>query len=242
VLLTTALDEYGLLLRRRTTAAEGQPAAAGLAALREFLIDFSGYESAGQVTTADLFLFLLDYYPAEEEPDPAVAAALLEVTANFARWLLEREFRGPAEFLVAEPRLREDLPRVALAFQALRAHARRDDLAPPLELLNEEQADAVASVTSGVHRLARLDQVDYPASEEDRFLVTRVEPDALTLTSPGREALAEGPLGPVPLPEGIAEHLRAGDTIHAELAPGTDGWEVLDVFSVRPVGYPGPQP
>lgn len=235
--LETALDEFGLLQRRRHRGDEGRQTVAALAALREYLLDYSAYGDSTEVTASDLFTFLLEYYPAEEEPDAEVAVNLLEVAAAFALWLVERGERALAPFAVAADRLRDDLPRVLEALALLKEHSRRDDLAPPVLLTDEEDEQPVGAAGSGVNRVMRLDQIDYAAAEEEYYTVRTVEGASITLHSAEREALGEGPAGPVPLPPRAAELLRANDIIHAEIAPGPQGWELLEVFGIRPGGY-----
>lgn len=235
--LTQALDEYELLQRRRQRGDEGRLVAAALAALRDFLVAYSGYEATEDIRPADLFSFLLDYYPSEEEPDPTVALTLLDVAAGFARWLIEREERNLTPFAAAEFSLRDDLPRVLEAYLLLKEHAGRDSLSPPAAVTDEEGEQELAEVATQYQRIARLDQVDYAASEQDYYTVDRLEDGGLFLSSPAREALQEGPAGPVSVPAAAAERLRPGDIIHAEIAPGSAGWELLEVFGVRPGGY-----
>jgi len=234
--LAAALDEYSLNLRRTRHGADRAVAEAALAALREYLLDYCGHDELAGVTAEDLFAFLLDYSPAEEEPHPEQAAALLEAAAGFAAWVIDRGDRALAPFAAARGRLEEDLPRAAAAYLALRDHARRDDLSTPVEAAPEEQPEAVATADSGLHRLARLDQIRYEEADNDRFTLVRVAPEGLTLTSPGRAVLGLGDAMPVRVPAEAAALLRSGDTLHAEIAPGPDGWELLDVFSVRPGG------
>ena len=57
--LEHALDEFSLLLRRRHRGEEGRRATASLAALREFLRDYSAYEDTEEIRSDDLFTFLL---------------------------------------------------------------------------------------------------------------------------------------------------------------------------------------
>src|SRR5688500_3578013 len=80
--LDQALDEYGLRQRRLHTGDEAQVTSVALEALREFLMDHSGYEETHQITPRDFFSFLLDYYPSEEEPEEGVAEKLLETAAD----------------------------------------------------------------------------------------------------------------------------------------------------------------
>lgn len=235
--VTQALDEYELLQRRRIHGDEAQLQAVAVAALREFLVDYSGYDETGEITPSDLFNFLLDYYPSEEEPDATVGMALLETTAGFARWLVERDERGLAPFVTAEFSLRDDLPRVLEVYRLLKVHAQRDSLTPPAGITDEEGEEVLAEVATQYQKLARLDQVDYTAAEQDQFTVARVDEGALYLRSDAREVLGQGLAGPVLVPVEAAKLLRPDDKIHAEVAPGSTGWELLDVFGVRPGGY-----
>ena len=240
--LSQALDEYDLLRRRRQRGDEGRLSAAALVALRDYLVDYSGYEDTADLRASDLFAFLLDYYPSEEEPDAAVAMSLLEVSAAFARWLIERDERALVPFAAAEFSLRDDLPRVLEAYRLLKEHTDRDSLSPPASVTTEEGEEEVAEVATQYQRIARLDQVDYGAAQQDYYRVARIEDGALFLTSGGREALGEGEAGPLRVPVEASERLRPDDTIHAEIAPGTTGsvgepWELLEVLGVRPGGY-----
>jgi hypothetical protein len=230
--IQTALDEFGLLQRRRHRGDRGQVNAAALGALGEYLIGYSGYEDSESITPEDLLEFLLEYYPAQEEPDPDVALNLLEVAGEFSLWLLERGERGTATFAADLERLRVDIPRVFEALVLLREYVRKDDLAPPV--MAEEAGQLVGELGSGVDRVARLDQLDYTQAETDDYHVARVDEGALELASPTREALGIGPASPVTVPPAAAERLRTGDRIQAEIAPGPAGWELLEIFGIRP--------
>lgn len=235
--LASALDEFDLQQRRMHRGDEGRLAATALLALREFLVDYSGYADTREISPKDLFTFLLDYYPSEEEADADVARKLLEVVGAFALWIVERRERSLAPFLAVEERLKQDLPRTLEALKLLRDHTRRDDLTPPAELVDEEEEEQVGAIGSGVNRVARLDEIDYPSAEQDYWTVQRVEGATVALQSPQREALSEPPAAPVQVPEEAAKRLRAGDIIHCEIAPGPAGWELLEVFGIRPGGY-----
>jgi hypothetical protein len=235
--LSQALDEFDLQQRRRRQGPEARLAATALSALREFLADYSGFDETSEISPRDLYTFLLEYYPSEEEPDAEVAMALLDGAEHLALWLVERGERSLAPFIAAAERLKTDLPRVLEAQERLREHGRRDDLAPPAELLDEEDSEPVGAIGSGVNRVARLDQIDYPAAQQDYWTIRRVETSALSLQSPQREALGEPPAEPVVVPAEAAGLLRAGDIIHCEIAPGPGGWELLEVFGIRPGGY-----
>ena len=232
--LDQALDEFGLEQRRRHRGEEGRRTAAALAALQEFLIDYSGFTETTEIQPADLLQFLLEYYPAEEEPTVEVALALLEVSAGFALWLTERGERQLAPFYAMRERLQRDLPRVLEALDLLKRHAHRDDLTMPMEVSEDGEEQPLGTLSSGAERVARLDQIDYTAAEQDYYRVARVTEGALVLRSEARDALGEGAAEPVTVPLEASERLRPGDIIHAEIAPGPAGWELLEVFGIRP--------
>lgn len=235
--LEAALDEFELHQRRRYRGEEGQTNALALAALREFLIEDTGHLETAEITPRDLYRFLFEYYPAQEDADPEVGEILLEAVAALAEWLVERGERGLAPVVARDAQLREDVPRILEAQALLMAHARRDDLRAEAEITEEEGEEAVGSVTSGVDRVARLDQINYDEAQLEYFTVQRIADASLSLTSVERDVLSEGPAEPVAVPARAAELLHAGDIIHAEIAPGPAGWELLEVFGVRPGGY-----
>jgi hypothetical protein len=235
-----ALDAFDLLQRRKHRGPEGRLASTALSALREYLVEYSGTEDTERLTPRDLYEFLLEYYPDQEEPDPEVALSLMETVAAFARWLLERGERALTEFVASEDRLREALPRALEALALLKAHSRRDDLTTSIDVAtgdDEEDAGEIGTMTAGAQRVARLDEIDYAAGEEDHFILRSVAPGALSLSSPQRETLGDAPLTPVRVPAEASGLLRVGDIIHAEIAPGPDGWELLEVFGIRPGGF-----
>jgi hypothetical protein len=232
--LASALDEFSLRERRRGQGEEGRPARFALAALREYLLDHSGFEESGELRPEDFLDFLFAYYPAQEEPESTVALSLLDASAAFSRWLAEHGDHALHGFAALEERLREEIPRAIEVRELLHAHAHREDLGGSAYLAETENESPVGALETGLDRIARPGEVDYPAAEEDYFTVREVSGSALTLTSPQREALGEPPLGPVPVPAQAAERLRPGDILHAEIAPGPDGWELLEVLSLRP--------
>jgi hypothetical protein len=235
--LDAALDEFGLLERRRHRGEMGGEGAAALAALREYLADYSGYQETTQITPRDMLDFLLEYYPSQEETEPNVALALLGAAAGFALWLVERGERNLAPFAAREEDLRRDLPRALNALALLKEHARREDLRTDLEATTENGDEAPASIGSGLDRMARLDEIAYAAAEEEYYRVEEVRRDRLVLSSSERAALGQEPVEAVMVPAAAAELLRPGDIIHAEIAPGPEGWELLEVFGIRPGGY-----
>ncbi|MFN3651124.1 MAG: hypothetical protein ACK47B_16235 [Armatimonadota bacterium] len=236
--LETALDEFETAQRRKLRGEEGRPAALALDALREFLLEQAGREETGQLTTEDLRAFVLEHYPSQEEPEGEVALLLLRTTRQFAEWLLERGERSPAQFLAGAERLERELPRVMEALAVLREHTAQTRFGGAVEVAAGEEEEApTAAMTAGVDRVVELDRIDYAAAQLDYFTVERVSPGALALRSSSRELLAEGLAEPVAVPEQAAELLRAEDIIYAEIAPVPDGWEMLEVFGVRPGGF-----
>jgi hypothetical protein len=235
--LSTALDEYELLQRRRHRGEAGQQTALALSALREYLVDDSGLETTEGVTSDHLFSFLLEYYPSQEEPEPVVALALLDASAGFARWLLERGERAVARFAGSEERLKQDLPRVMDALALLREYTGKDELRSSVEVSEEEETGPIGAMSSGLDRVVRLDQVDYLAAQMDYFTLRSVSDGSLSLEASSREILGEGPAEPVPVPPAVTALLRPGDILYAEIAPGPAGWELLEVFGIRPGGY-----
>lgn len=237
--LETALDEFGLLQRRRYRGDEAQLNALALSAVREYLLDYASLETTEALSQDDLFSFLLEYYPSQEEPETDVALKLLDVCSGFAKWLLERDERVLATFALAEERLRLDLPRVLDALVVLREHAHRDDVSNPIAVMNAEQDEdnGLGEMTGGLDRLMQLDEVDYDAAQMDYFTVESVGKTSLALQSSSREILQEGVADPVFVPARVSELLRPGDIVYAEIAPRKTGWEVLEVFGIRPGGY-----
>jgi hypothetical protein len=235
--IEVALEEFGLQERRRGRGEVAAQTAAARGALREYLVDYAGYRDTTEITPRDLMDFLLDYYPSQEEPDAEVALALLGASAGLALWLVERGERDLALFAAREEDLRRDLPRVLGALSLLKDHARREDLETHLEAGPESDNGASATLGAGLDRVARLDEVRYAAAEEEYYTVTEVAELALSLQSAEREALGQPAAAPVAVPAAASELLRPGDIIHAEIAPGPVGWELLDVFGIRPGGY-----
>jgi transcriptional regulator with XRE-family HTH domain len=237
--LKTALDEYALLLRRRARDRDLARQEAALGALREYLSDYAGREETQELLPADLTHFLVEYYPSQEEPDAEVAATLLEVSADFGEWLLERGERSLRPFVAKRERLAADLRRTLEAFQILREDLSSRELETPTLLDGEEdeQETPIGAIGTGLSRVADLHLIDYPSAEEERFRVLVAKPGALTLHSTARAVLGQAPAEPVRVPAGVAERLRPDDILHAEIAPGPEGWELLEVFGVRPGGY-----
>jgi hypothetical protein len=232
--LDTALNEYELLERRRKRGEEAQIVQLGMAALREYLLTYSELVDTTELREDTFFEFLFDYYPREEDPEPEVGAVLLEVIAGFALWLLERDVRSQTRFVAAAESLRKEVPRALAALAALREHVSRDSLGAGVEAEFEEGDEEPAVASTGLDRIARLDELDYDAAQEEYFHVRQITSGGLMLYSVEREALGEGLAGPVRLPVEAASLLRVGDIIRAEIAPAADGWELLEVFSVRP--------
>lgn len=232
--LTSALEEYGATRRRRAAGEEGRALGLALDALKEYLVEASGYPDTESVSPEDLLDFLFDYYPEEVPPDPAVARILTEVCLGFAEWLLERGDRRFATVVAKAESLREEVPRVIEALALLQEHIARNDLGGSVLAAPEDREEAAAELSAGLDRIAALDRIDYAAAEEEYFRVEAVEEGIVRFQSPERDALGEPPLEVGTLPRAALDLLRPGDTLHAEFAPGPAGWELLEVFGIRP--------
>lgn len=232
--IEAALGEFVGQARRRDQGEGAVGFAAAVDSLREYLLDYAGLEETGAISPEDLTAFLLEYYPSQEEPDSDVAAVLLQVTSAFALWLVERGERRLDPFLAAEERLRENLARVLGALALLKDYTHRDDLGPPVVVTSEDDGAEAGLLDSGLNRVARLDRHDYASADQDYFTVRSVREGSVTLHSAQRQALGEQAIEWVDVPPAAASLLRAGDIIHAEFAPGPEGWELLEIFGIRP--------
>ncbi len=242
--LAELLTDHDLNIRRRHQGDDGRRLALAFAALREYLLEYAGLIETEQVTSAELFQFLLDYYPGQEEPETEVALALLDVAAGLSRRLLELGDRGTLLFAETEDLLRSELPRVIEALRLLREYTRRNDvrsemgLAMPAEEGEEDEESIVAAATGGLDLVQDLEAVRFEEAQMDYFTVLRVDDSEaegrLALASSSREILGEGIADPVRVPTAAAKLIRANDILYAEIAPGRDGWELLGAFALRP--------
>ncbi|MBM3459163.1 MAG: hypothetical protein FJX77_11600 [Armatimonadetes bacterium] len=239
--LQQALDEFELLQRRRLSGTDREITVTAVRALREYLLDHVGLEQAGELEDWNLYEFLLDYYPSQEQPELEPALFLLRTAAAFSRWLIERGERATAPFLEASDRLAADLPRTLRALELLQEHTRRDDLRSELDLEEPDEegegSHPLGVLSAGLDRVARPGELDYDRAEEDYFAIRDVGAGFFTLSSDSLLALGQESLGPVRAPEAATAELRPGDLFHAEVAPGRDGWQVIEVFGIRPGGY-----
>ncbi len=235
--LEASLDEFELLQRRRLSGMDRELVVTALAALKEYLLEHVGLEETSELEDWNLFEFLLDYYPSQEEPDEGPALFLLDTASALSRWLVERGERGTALFLAAADRLREDLPRVFRALALLKDHTHPEDLGMSVDVGEEEEGAPLGTLSSGVERVARPGEVDYNRAEEDHFTIVATAQASVTLHSDALEALGQGTLGPVQMPAAAAALLRPADILHAEVAPGRNGWELIGAFGIRPGGY-----
>jgi hypothetical protein len=243
--IESAIRQY--LVERKETAPREQLELeiAALARLQEYLTSDEALDTAQAVKAGDLLAFIRSWYRDGDGVTPASALQHVAAVAGFAAWL-DRQFThlpsGPES---ASPRpaiapvlapLEETLPRVARAAELLRQYARREDLAPQLELRTEDGGSPLG-LLGGATRVMRPAEIDYSRAEEDTFVVSRVDERSVTLVSPAREQLGEGAAEPVVVPAAVARLLREGDILHAEIAPASTEWEILHVETIYPGGW-----
>ncbi|MBI3910965.1 MAG: hypothetical protein HY320_08535 [Armatimonadetes bacterium] len=239
--LDAALEAFGRELPGRRTAKERRAGGMAVAVLREFLVDYAGLGAAEELRAADVQELMLDSILRDPDATPAAAAELAATLAQFAVWAA----RQPG-FCVADEvpplieRLRDDVPRVLTAASALQAGLVGEGETGGAIEITDEKGIVLGSLAAGVGRILRPRTIDYRRSEEDWFLVERIEGDQLTLQSVTGGYLGEGARGPVPVPAEAAEALRPGDVLLAEIAPAGDGWELINLVAAYPGGYGWP--
>jgi hypothetical protein len=243
--IRSAIQQYLVGQKEIAPRAQVEFEIAVLGRLEGYLADEITTVAASELRSADLLAFVRNWYREGDAVTPETAQRLMGAIVGFARWL-DRQF-APAivDAPPLSPRpgvalelasLEQDLPRAAQAAEALRRYARREDLAPQLEVETEESRSPLGLLTGGATRVMRPAEVDYARAEEDTFQVTEVGECAVALLSPARVQLGEGPATPVAVPAAVARLLRVGDILHVEIAPTATGWEILHLETVYPGG------
>jgi hypothetical protein len=208
--------------------------------LLEFLGDYAALQQLEALTLGDLEEFFLDWYLRQPGVDAEFAMTLLEAVRGWLGWT--DELYGMAHGVVFQPlyeRLREDLPRILEAWTILAEGLRQTQEEEAREAGLEDMTPAATTtlISSGLSRVVRLEEVDYSAAREDYFRIESVGEASLMLQSPSGRELGEAPVGPVRVPEAVAELLHVGDMLYVEVAPGPAGWEILEIERVLPGGY-----
>jgi hypothetical protein len=213
---------------------------AALDLLLEFLAEYASLETTEALQLADLEEFFIDGYVGRSDPEAAAAELVLDTVGDWLEWSHARSpWALHAQFQPLQARLSEDLPRVLEAWQILADAVTRARLDDAAEASLTDQASNLEErlLSAGLDRILHVQEIDYGAAREDHFRVERLEAAALVLRSPSGAALGEEPIGPVRVPERVAELLRPGDILHLEVAPRATGWEILEITQVLPHGY-----
>jgi hypothetical protein len=238
--LRESIEQYRQELEAAAESPEPDARTVALELLQEFLGDYASLQTRDALSAADLEEFFVDWYLRRPGAEATFAVTLLETVRDWLEWSDREALPGLSDrFQPLYERLREDLPRVLEAWEIL-AQELRQAQADEAEEAGLEDLPALPSaglVSSGLNRIIRPEEIDYSAAREDYFRIETVEESSLTLQSPTGAELGEGAIGPVPVPERVAELLRAGDILYAEVAPGRQGWEILEIAQVLPGGY-----
>jgi hypothetical protein len=104
----------------------------------------------------------------------------------------------------------------------------------PVEM--EQRGTPLGLLSTGLSRVVRLAELDYARAEEDTFEVVAMDDRSVSLLSPARTQLGEGPAEPVAVPAPAVRWLRVGDVLHVEIAPAAEGWEIVHAETVFPGG------
>lgn len=238
--LREAIEEFQQQFDVDVRTGERDTRVVALDLLLEFLGDYAALQQLEALTNGDLEEFFLDWYLRQPGVDAEFAVTLLDAVRAWLGWSDERyRMQHGAMFQDLYERLREDLPRILEAWTILAEgleQAQEDD-AREAGLEELTPAATTSLISSGLNRVLRPDEVDYSAAREDYFRIERVDETALVLQSPSGRELGEPPIEPVRVPEAVAERLRPGDQLYAEVAPGSAGWEILEVGRLLPGGY-----
>jgi len=242
--LETAIQQYLTQLKEDAPRDRVEFDLAVLARLQEFLEGDPRIERAESITGADLRAFVSAWLRSDEAVTPAAAGRLVATLVGLASWL-DRQLASRLDATQTGIRtalgpdlqtLAEELPRAARAEEVLSRHVHRGDLGEAIPVGDVPGGSPLGTISAGISRVIRPAEVDYAHAEEDKFRVIEVGERSVTLLSPSREQLGEGPVGPVLVPARAARLLRAGDILHVEIAPTAAGWEILNVESVIPGG------
>ncbi len=209
-----------------------------LARLQEYLEGDALGEPREVIKPDDLRAFFRDWYRQDEDVTPEATERLGAALLGFARWLDNRADDSSAQstHVAAMAPLADALPRTARIAALLRRHARREDLGEAIPVEEAAGGSPLGTISGGVNRVIRPEEIDYARAEEDTFTVAAIDERSVSLLSPSRAQLGEGVAGPVAVPVRVARLLRVGDVLHGEIAPTRDGWEVLNIETVYPGG------
>jgi hypothetical protein len=248
--LESAVQQY-LIERKRTTSREDlEFELAVLARLQEFLEGEPAMESVAALRAADLRAFVGHWFRSAEDITPDAARGLGAAVGGFAGWL-DRQSVAPSDDQPEDQvidhsdrpmlapsllSLEDELPRAVRIADFLRRHVHRNDLPDSIPLEEAPGGSPLGTISAGISRVVRPEEIDYTRAEEDTFRVTAVSERSVSLISPAREQMGEGPAAPVAVPARAARLIRVDDILHIEIAPSAAGWEILNVEAVIPGG------
>jgi hypothetical protein len=238
--LRESIEQYQQQFDVDVRSGERSEQVVALDLLIEFLGDYAALQQLEALTLTDLEEFFVDWYLRQPGVSAEFAVTLLDAVRAWLGWTDEAYRMQHGEmFQPLYERLREDLPRILEAWTTLAERLRLAQEEEAIEAGLEDLTPAATTslISSGLNRVVRPDEVDYSAAREDYFRIVSVDEASLMLQSPSGSELGEAPVGPVRVPEAVAELLRVGDLLYVEVAPGPAGWEILEIARALPGGY-----
>jgi hypothetical protein len=248
--LESAVQQY-LIERKETTSREDlEFELAVLARLQEFLESEPAVENVEALRTSELRAFIGHWFRSAEAISPESARDLAAAVVGFAGWLDCRSGADSSDVpngrgidqsdrpMLAPPlvSLEDELPRAVRIADLLRRHVHRNDLPDSIPLEEAPGGSPLGTIGAGISRVVRPEEIDYSRAEEDTFRVAAVNERSISLVSPARAQMGEGPAAPVAVPVRAARLIRVDDILHVEIAPSAAGWEILNVEAVIPGG------
>lgn len=233
--LQESLDRIENRYRRTLSAEEREPLIAALQVVREE-IRIGEDESTGELS-ARLWWLLSRWLPAQGEQTRPMTELLTRVAMDLAEELYERGEPGIDRLLEQRHEMEADLLRAADAAELLAAQCAVDDE----DLIAGAVSAGDVTLSSGLSSLIDLPGLRLEEAIHDEWVVQSLDREAegisLALQSEPQRLLGEPAIVLAGLPERLADRLRPGDKIDAEVAPSGAGWRLLAMFAVIPRGY-----
>jgi hypothetical protein len=236
--IVSAIQEYLTDLKETAPRERVEFELSVLARVQDYLEGDAALDGAEAIRADDLRLFIHDWYRTGDDVTAEVAQRVVDAVLGWSGWLDTHLIPGSGHPVIRPPleALGATLPRAARAAEALRRHARRQDLGEAIPVEEAAGGSPLGTISAGVTRVMRPQQVDYHRAEEDTYEVVEVGERSVSLRSAARQQLGEGVAAPVAVPARAARLLRPGDILHVEIAPTAAGWEILNVETVYPGG------
>jgi hypothetical protein len=248
--LEPAVQQYLIERKAKTSREDLEFELAVLARLQEFLDSEPVQENVEALRASDLRAFIGHWFRSAEDITPEAARDLAAAVVAFAGWVDRQS--GPDSDDMPDDRgigqsdrpllapsllpLEDELPRAVRIADYLRRHVHRNDLPDSIPLEEAPGGSPLGTIGAGISRVLRPQEIDYSRAEEDTFRVAAVNERSVSLISPAREQMGEGPAAPVAVPVRAARLIRVDDILHIEIAPSAAGWEILNVEAVIPGG------